>query len=100
MAGNSTAQSTGQITGVTLVFSGKHTLNSVQVFGDGVNAATVNVYDNTTNSGRIICKLLLPAATATVLDRSIVFVNSVRVDIGLTVEVIGTGASANVTYGA
>lgn len=100
MSGNSTALSTGVITGVTLVFNGRHTLNSVQVFGDGVNAATVNVYDNSTNTGKIVAKVLIPAATASVLERSLVFSSSVRLENALTVEVIGTGASAIVSYGA
>lgn len=100
MSGNSTSVSSGVITGVTTLFNGRHTLNTVQVFGDGVNAATVNVYDNTTNSGKIVCKLLLAAATAGVLERNIAFSSSVRLETALTVEVIGTGASAIVSFGA
>jgi hypothetical protein len=97
---STTAQSSGVLTGVSLLFNGRHTLNSIQVFGDGVNTATVNVYDNSTNSGKIAAKLVLPAATAALVSTSLAFARAVRLDNAFTVEVIGVGASAIVTYGA
>jgi hypothetical protein len=97
---STTAQSSGVLTGITNIFNGRHVLNSIQVFGDGVNAATVNVYDNSTNSGKIAAKLVLPAATSALISATAIFVRGVRLDTALTVEVIGTGASAIITYGA
>lgn len=94
----STAITTGVLTtGVTTPFTGISYLNAIQVFTDGVNIATVNIYNNTTNSGTIVAKHIVPAAS---LASTVTFRCPVRMDTAITVEVLGTGASAIVHYGA
>lgn len=81
----------------TTLMSGKSTLNSVQITTDGTNAGTVTVYDNTAGSGKVLAVVISEGAYRT---RSIVFVNPLRADLGLTVVVAGTGATAYVGFGA
>ena len=95
-----TAITSGSLTGTTTLLTGRAFLNSVHLFGDGTNAATVTIYDNTAGSGTIIAKLVLPAATATALYEDFVPNKPIRGDTGLTVVVSGTGASAIVSFGA
>ena len=80
----------------TVLFEGKAHLNSLQLILDGTQAGTVTVYDNTAASGKIIGVFNGVAATS---GESIVYVNPVRCDIGLTVLVSVT-AQAIVTYNA
>lgn len=83
--------------GTTTLMGGKATLNSVQVVTDGTNAATVTVYDNTAGSGKI---LSLVKVVGTTLHDCVVYDSPLRGDVGLTVVVAGTGATAYVGYGA
>lgn len=96
---STTAISTGVLaTGsTTTVLTGKATLNSIQLFGNGTNAPSVIVYDNTAGSGKIVTQLIGVAAT-TYLD----FIPhaALRADLGMTIVVAGTGASAIVSFGA
>lgn len=94
----STAISTGVLAvGVTTQFTGVTYVDAIQVFSDGTNAVTVNIYNNTTNSGTIVAKHVITGAS---LAGSVNFVHPVRLDIALTVEVIGTGGTAIVHWGA
>lgn len=81
----------------TTLLTGKATLNSVQLIGDGTNAPTVIIYDNTAGSGKIIARLSAPTTGVFTAFTPAV---SIRCDIGLTVVVSGTGASAIIGYGA
>ncbi len=94
----STALTTGSLAvGTTTFLTGRSFLNSIQLFGDGTNAPTVTVYDNTAGSGVILGKITLPVAT---VYASFTPCFPIRGDTGLTVVVAGTGATAIVTYGA
>lgn len=95
----STAVSSGALASgsTTTLMTGKGTLNSLQLIGDGTNAATVTVYDELSATGKVLAVLSLPA---TGVCTSIVFVNALRADIGLTVVVGGTGGNAYVGYNA
>lgn len=95
----STAISTGSLaTGsTTTVLTGRSLLNSIQLFGNGTNAPSVIVYDNTAGSGKIIAQLIGVAAT-TYMDFVPPF--ALRGDVGMTIVVAGTGASAIVGFGA
>ncbi len=95
----STAISTGSLaTGsTTTVLTGRSLLNSIQLFGNGTNAPSVIVYDNTAGSGKIIAQLIGVGATI-YLDFDPCF--ALRGDIGMTIVVAGTGASAIVGFGA
>jgi len=96
---STTAISTGSLAAgsTTTVLTGKATLNSIQLFGNGTNAPSVIVYDNTAGSGKIVAQLIGVAAT-TYMDFVPDF--SIRCDIGMTIVVAGTGASAIVAFGA
>ena len=93
-----TAMSTGSIAaGTTTVFTGKSYLNSYTILTDGVNTALVQIYDNTAGSGKLIATAQLAAAA---LPVTVVYDIPLRCDIGLTVVVTGTGATALVGWGA
>ena len=96
---SSTALSTGSLaTGsTTTVLTGRGLLNSIQLFGNGTNAPSVIIYDNTEGSGKIVAQLVGVAAT-TYMDFVPRF--ALRSDIGLTIVVAGIGASAIVGFGA
>lgn len=81
----------------TTTNSGKSFVNSIQLFGDGTNAPSVTLYDNTAGSGKIVARLIGVAST-TYMD--FVPPYALRCDAGLTVVVAGVGASAIVGYGA
>lgn len=81
----------------TTLFNGHNFLNSIVVTTDGTNAATVTVYDNTAASGKVIAVITVPGAS---LGVSFVPNFALKVDIGLTVVVAGTGATAYIGYGA
>ena len=94
----STALSTGVLpVGTTTFLTGRSYLNSIQVFGDGTNIPTVTVYDNITGSGAVLGKITLPIGTV-YGDFTPCF--AIRGDVGFTVVVAGTGATAIVSYGA
>ena len=84
-------------TGVTTIFTGVSLISSIQGISDGTNPATVTVYDNTTNSGKVLAVVkVLPADPSKIYT----FCSRLRADIGVTVEVTGTGAQAVIGYGA
>ncbi len=90
------AISTGVLSAGTLVFNGKNRVNSISVFTDGTNAATIEIYDNTAASGKVAVKHVVAGAG---LAGHVVFNTPVVLDVGLYVNVTGTGATTIVTYG-
>lgn len=92
-----TCRSTGPVTTGTLVATGRNMLNGVIIGGDGTNAATITVYDNTAASGTKLVELVLEATS----DRSrhFAFDNPIVAEVGLYVDVAGTGATATVLFG-
>lgn len=96
---SSTAISSGVLaTGsTTTLATGRGLLNSIIVLADGTNGATVTVYDNTAGSGKVVAVVTVPLTST---YASLNFSRAVRTDIGLTVVVAGTGASAYVNHGA
>ncbi len=81
----------------TLLRTGKATLNSIQLSGNGTNAPSVTVYDSLTATGKIIAQVN-GAATDVFKDFCPAF--AIRTDIGLCVVVAGTGATAIVGFDA
>lgn len=77
------------------VATGKAGLVSVIVHGDGTNAASLIIYDNTAASGTKVFQALL-LATETV--RQFFFPHPVKAEIGLFADVSGTGASYSIYY--
>ena len=88
--------SSGALTpGTTTVVSRKSYLNTITLTGDGTNAATAIVYDNTAGSGKQLANLRVGANGDTVhVDYNL----GLRADVGITVVVAGTGAVAIVGY--
>jgi hypothetical protein len=90
------SQSSGVLNANTLVFNGRQRINALTVFTDGTNDATVSLYDNTTNSGKISVKGLCVGANKV---QHFIFENPVFMQDGLYAAVTGTGASFIVFYG-
>lgn len=90
-----TAISSDLLTTTTTVVSFGSYLNSIQVLTDGTNAATVTVFNNTAASGVVVAKIIVPGASS---YNGISFHVPVRCDIGITVQVSGTGAAAIITH--
>lgn len=95
--GMPTAKSSGLLSANQLLWTGHHTLNSVQVLADGTNAANVIVYDNTSAAGKILAQVVVPVGQNHVF---ISFDRAMYAEIGLFVSVSGTGAGAIVGFGA
>ncbi len=95
---SSTSQSTGLLTAATTVVSAyPNILDHVQINTDGTNNATVTVYDNTAASGKIVCQRTVLGANQGLATN---LIPPVKLEVGLTVTIAGTGASAIVGYGA
>lgn len=88
--------SSGSLTANTLLFDGRNRLNAITVLGDGTNAVTVTVYDNNTNAGQIIAKVILKAGNTL---EHVLFENPVKAELGLYVVIAGVGAEVFVFYG-
>ena len=99
MSGKSTSQSSGlKAGGTNVIWVGKGTLNGVTVIGDGVNAATVTIFDNASaTSGTVLASVFCPITAGTI---NVVFEAAVRCDFGIVAQVSGTGATALVYFGA
>lgn len=78
-----------------LVATGKAGLCAVIVTSDGTNVATLDIYDNTTNSGTKVFTAVVPISQRSVM---FTFVRAVKADIGLFADITGTGASYSVYY--
>lgn len=87
--------SSGEITSTATVKTGRCFLSAVEVITDGTNAATVTIYDNTTNAGKKLWEGVVPGASQ-YGGRNWTF--PVLASIGLHCVISGTGASAIVEY--
>ena len=77
---------------------GRNRLNAVSFLGDGVNAGTLTLYDNaTTASGKVIAKV---QTRTTDVQNHIIFTFPVYVENGIYAQMVGTGATYVVYYGA
>lgn len=91
------AKSSDLLTTSGLIATGKNYLKGVKILTDGTNAATVIVYDNTTNSGKVLYKGVVAGdQLAGPLDD---FTHMVQAELGLYVVLSGTGANAVVYFG-
>lgn len=83
--------------GTTLQWSGKGTLNSIQLISDGTNACSVKVYDALTAvAAKQVAQLNVAASTT--IPAQIDFSNAIKCETGITVVVAGTGAQALVNF--
>lgn len=91
-----TSISSGVLNADTLLWTGRNRVNAITVLTDGTNAATVELYDNTTASGtkRVVGKCLGAS-----LINHIIFENPVLFENGIYADVTGTGATFIVFFG-
>ena len=75
---------------------GKNRINAITFLGDGTNASTLIVYDNTTNTGKVVAKLV---NKATDQQNHVIFTNPVVCEIGIYADLTGTGGNYIVYYG-
>lgn len=88
--------SSGVLSADTALFTGRNRVNAITVFTDGVNTATLSLYDNTAASGTVRVKSVCLGAN---LTQHIIFENPVIFENGIYADVSGTGASFIVFYG-
>ena len=88
-------KTTGYVSGVVQAKVGLCYLTAVQINTDGSNNATVTVYDNITNSGKILFKMTI-AGTAYLGGRD--WNIPMLAEIGLCAELTGTGAEMAIEY--
>ena len=88
--------SSGVLSADTLLFTGRNRINALTIFTDGTNAATVDLYDNTSAASKIAVK---SKCLGTGLINHILFENPVIMENGIYADVTGTGASFIVYYG-
>lgn len=96
MATTSSAN-TGVLNASALTFTGRNRINAVSLFGDGVNAATLNIYDNTSAAGKIAVKVQVKAAD---YQNHVIFTQPVYMENGIYNSLTGTNANFIVYYGA
>jgi hypothetical protein len=90
----SPSASTGYLSSGTLIKTGQCILTGVEAMADGTNVATITVYDNTTNSGKILAKFVVGAGSY-YGGRGNMYIPARK---GLYVDISGTGAGAIVDY--
>jgi len=91
-----TSISSGVLSAGTLIWTGKNRVNAITVLTDGTNAATLELYDNTSATGtnRVVGKCL-----GANLINHIIFENPVLFENGIYADVTGTGATFIVFFG-
>lgn len=89
--------SSGLKTTSSLIVVGKNRINAVTFLGDGTNASTLIIYDNTSASGNVIAKLV---NKATDQQNHVIFTNPVVCDNGVYASLSGTGGNYIVYFGA
>lgn len=92
-----TCIATDSLVASALIATGRNSLRGISVNTDGVNTATVIVYDNTSAAGKILMKVAVPGAS---LHGGFSLDMPARAEIGLYVSIAGTGAHCNVYYAA
>lgn len=98
MGNKTTALTSGSLAaGTTTLFNGRSTVNSIQIVGDGTNPASVIIYDSTSGTGKQVAAIGIPAGQ---VHDSIVYVNALRCENGITAVVTGTGGAAHIGYNA
>ena len=94
---SSSSRSSDLLTASALIATGKNRVNAISVIGDGVNAATLTVFDNTTGSGKVLAQVLVKAAD---FQNHVIWTFPVYAEVGLFATLTGTGAKYIVYYGA
>ncbi len=92
-----TSISSGLKTADALIATGRNRINGIILNGDGTNAASVVIYDNTAASGKVVDKVVLGAGH--VHGDQHIFTNPILCEHGIYADVTGPGAEYVVFYG-
>ena len=79
-----------------LIATGKSRSNAITFLGDGTNASTLTIYDNTSGSGKIISKI---ANRTTDQQNHVIFTNPVMAENGIYCVLGVTGGTYIIYYG-
>ena len=93
-----TAQSSGLKTaGTYQIFLGRGVISAVHAISDGINVATVTLYDNATGdtSGNVLAKV---NGSVTTGSNGAIWTTPIRCDNGCTMVVAGTGSPQGIVY--
>jgi succinyl-CoA synthetase alpha subunit len=90
--------SSGSKTATAAIFGEAGKLHGIVVSTDGTNAQTIDIYDNTTNSGTKLIPTWIVTTSATDRTQSLGFYPPVNFSNGCYVVVSGSGAMSYVVY--
>lgn len=90
--------SSGTLSAAASVFQGEGNFHGIAIATDGTNAVTVSIYDNTTNSGRLLVPTFIASTSAADRTRSFVMSPPVRFNTGLYVDITCSGTVGYVVY--
>ena len=79
-----------------LIATGRNRINAITFLGDGTNASTLIVYDNTSATGKVVAKVV---NKTTDQQNHVIFTNPVIVENGIYGSLSGTGGNYIVYYG-
>lgn len=88
---------TGLQTASTLTYTGRNRINAVSLFGNGTNTATLDIYDNTTASGKVAVRVQVRSSD---YQNHVIFTQPVLMENGIYNSLTGTGATYIVYYAA
>lgn len=79
-----------------LINTGKNRINAITFLGDGTNASTLTVYDNTSASGKVVAKVVNKTSDQ---QNHVIFTNPVVCDIGIYAALSGVGGTFIIYFG-
>jgi len=80
-----------------LIATGRNRINAITFLGDGTNASTLTVYDNTAGSGKVIAKVVNKTADQ---QNHVIFTFPVYCENGIYATLAGTGGNYIIYFGA
>lgn len=80
-----------------LIATGRNRINAITFLGDGTNASTLIIYDNTSAAGKVLAKLV---NKATDQQNHVIFTNPVYGENGIYGALSGVGGNYIIYYGA
>lgn len=87
----------GNKTADALIFAEEGSFHGIALVADGTNAITVSIYDNTTNSGKLLVPTFIVPGTATA-GYSLSISPPVRFNNGVYVDITCSGDTNYVVY--
>jgi len=79
-----------------LIVTGRNRINSVSLIGDGTNACSITVYDNTAGSGKVAAVV---RCRTTDQQNHIIFTFPIAMENGIFVTLAGVGGNYIIYYG-